>query len=65
MHASRLNQIEIYFSIVQRKMLTPRRRLLAFRRRDLPSEGEELQRDITPTAKENAERCQESEDRVE
>jgi hypothetical protein len=41
-HASRLNQIEIYFSIVQRKVLTPNdftdlaeveQRLLAFQRR--------------------------------
>jgi hypothetical protein len=33
--------------------------MLAFQRRDLLPEG-----NITPTAKENAERCQESEDRV-
>jgi hypothetical protein len=38
--------------------------MLAFQRRDLLPEGKEIQRDITPTAKENAERCQEIEDRV-
>jgi hypothetical protein len=30
--------------------------MLAFQRRDLLPEGEDLQRDITPTAKENSQR---------